>query len=116
MTYYIKDAEYRRMDEHQGRPCAVIQVYPGAVGDPELFVYVARAADGKGYEIIRMIRSDADLEIDWYDNHLHQAFSEVAEEQFGDQGWPEPEVQRKEFLENLLAKDWIVAQLEQLPR
>lgn len=115
MAYYIKGAEYRRMDEHQGRPCAVIQVYPGAVGDPDLFVYVARAADGNGYEIIRMIRSDADLEIDWYDNSLHQAFAEVTEERFGDRGWPEAEVQRKEFLQNLLANEQIAARLRQLP-
>ncbi|MDU4698466.1 MAG: hypothetical protein E6Y08_21865 [Paenibacillus sp.] len=115
MTYYIKDAEVRRMDEHQGRPCAVIQVYPGALGDPDLFVYVARAADGGGYEIIRMIRSEADLEIDWYDNSQHQAFAEVAEERFGDRGWPKAEVQRKEFLQNLLANEQITARLEELP-
>ncbi|MGG3456900.1 hypothetical protein D3C76_536720 [compost metagenome] len=115
MTYYIKDAEFRRMDEHQDRPCAVIQVYPGAVGDPDLFVYVARAKAGNEYEIIRMIRSDADLEIDWYDNSLHQAFADVAEDQFGDRGWPEPEAQRKEFLQNLLANEQIAARLEQLP-
>lgn len=114
MTYYIKDAEYRRMDEYQDRPCAVIQVYPGAVGDPDLFVYVARTVDGNGYEIIRMIRSDADLEIDWYDNNLHQAFAEVAEDQFGDRGWPDPGIQRKEFLQNLLANEQIAARLEQL--
>ncbi|MGG6311802.1 hypothetical protein [Paenibacillus macerans] len=113
--YYIKDAEYRRLDEHQGRACAVIQVYPGAVGDPDLFAYVARSKDGNGYEIIRMIRSEADLEIDWYDNSMHQAFAEVAEERFGDRGWPEPAVQRKEFLQNLLSNENVAAKLEQLP-
>lgn len=112
--YYIKDAEYRRTDEHQGRPCAVIQVRPGAVGDPDLFVYVARSGNGEGYEIIRMIRSDADLEIDWYDNSLHQAYAEVAEENFGDRGWPNPAAQRKEFLQNLLAHEGIAAKLKQL--
>jgi len=103
------------MDEHQGRPCAVIQVLPGAVGDPELFVYVARADRKEGYEIVRLIRSDARPEIDWYDNSMHQAFAEVAEEDFGDTGWPDPEAQRAQFLENLLAHKEIAAKLERLP-
>lgn len=102
--YYIKEAKFRRMAEHNGQECAEIQVWPGAVGDPELFVYVARSQDGsENYEIIRMIRSDADLEIDWYDNSLHQAYAEVAEENFGDTGWPEPAEQRANFKEQLLA-------------
>ncbi len=102
--YYIKEAKFRRLAEHNGRECAEIQVWPGAAGDPELFVYVARSGnEGEDYEIIRMIRSEADLEIDWYDNSLHQAYAEVAEEYFGDTGWPEPAEQRASFKEQLLA-------------
>lgn len=113
--YYIKDAEFRRMDEHRGRPCAVVQVRPGAVGDPDLFVYIARSGQAEGWEIVRMIRSDAQPEIDWYDNNMHQAYAEVAEEQFGDAGWPKPAKQRRLFLENLLANEAIAAKLKELP-
>ncbi|MNJ52745.1 hypothetical protein [Paenibacillus fonticola] len=101
--YYIKDAKFRRLTEQNGRQCAEIQVSPGAVDDPELFVYIARSGDGRDYEIIKMIRSEADLEIDWFDNSLHQAYAEVAEENFGDTGWPEPAAQRAEFKKQLLA-------------
>lgn len=102
--YYIKEAKFRRLAEHDGRECAEIQVWPGAAGDPELFVYVARSQNGnEDYEIIRMIRSDADFEIDWYDNSLHEAYAEIAEENFGDTGWPEPAKQRADFKEQLLA-------------
>lgn len=95
----------------------MVQVKPGAVNDPELFVYLARAESEEGFEIIKMISSDADLEIDWYDNSMHQAYAVVPEELFGDRGWPEPTVQRKQFLQNLLSHEGIAAKLEeQLPR
>lgn len=113
--YYIKDAQYLRTDEHEGKPCAVLRVYPGAVGDPELYVYVSRSTEAPGYEIIRMVRSEAALEIDWFDNNLHQAFSELEEEQFGDRGWSEPAVQRQQFLDNLLSKEELISKLEELP-
>ena len=112
--YYIKDAKFRRMAEFNGVPCAEIQVSPGAVDDPDLFVYVARDSSGTGYDIVRMVRSYADLEIDWFNNNLHDAYAVVSEENFGDHGWPEPAQQRKQFKENLLSNNDIVAKLEQI--
>ena len=117
--YYIKDAVFRRITEVQGTPCGEILVRPGAVGDPDLFVYVARSSGGQDgeYEIVRMIQSDADLETDWYDNNMHQAFEEVAEQDFCRDGWPSPERQRAEFLQRLLADREIMSRLDDgLPR
>ncbi|WP_435924376.1 hypothetical protein [Paenibacillus sp. DYY-L-2] len=107
--YYIKDAAFRRVTELEGTPCAEIQVRPGAVDDPDLFVYIARSEEGprSEFEIIRMIRSDASLETDWFDNNMHQATATVAEEEFCNTGWPAPEKQRKEFLQRLLAHEGI---------
>ncbi len=119
--YYIKDATFRRITEYAETTCAEIQVRPGAVGDPDLFVYIARSSRDRGgtddYEIIRMIRSEADLETDWFDNSMHQATAVVAEEDFCDSGWPAPEIQREQFLQRLLAYDDIAASLQdELPR
>lgn len=107
--YYIKDAAFRRVTEFEGTACAEIQVRPGAVDDPDLFVYIARSEEGAGseFEIIRMIRSDASLETDWFDNSMHQATATVAEEEFCNSGWPAPEKQREEFLQRLLAHEGI---------
>ncbi|GIP55013.1 hypothetical protein [Paenibacillus vini] len=121
--YYIKDATFRRTTEYDGVSCAEIQVRAGAVGDPDLFVYIARSSGGGGedrsgggkneYEIIRMIRSDADLETDWFDNSMHQATAVVAEEDFCESGWPSPEIQREQFLKRLLAHDGIASRLQE---
>lgn len=118
--YYIKDATFRRITEYEGTPCAEIQVRPGAAGDPDLWVYIARAQGSdreEEFEIIRMIRSDADLETDWFDNSMHQATAVVAEEDFCNSGWPEPQKQREEFKQRLLAHEDIAARLKkELPR
>lgn len=101
--YYIKDAKFSRITEHEGVPCAEIIVSPGAALAPDLYVYVARSADEEQYEIIKMLKSDASLDIDWFDNSMHQAFHVIKEEEFGDEGWPEPAKQREQFKLNLLA-------------
>lgn len=115
--YYIKDAIFRNVTTYEGRPCAMVQVLPGEAGGPQLYVYIARSnSDEDGYEIIRMIRSNADEEIDWFDNDMSQATAVVTEEQFGDQGWPSPERQRREFKERLLAYPNIAERLrKELP-
>ncbi|WP_334078230.1 hypothetical protein [Paenibacillus sanfengchensis] len=114
--YYIKDAVFRRITEVEGTPCGEILVRPGAVGDADLFVYVARSSGGE-YEIVRMVKSDADLGTDWYDNNMHQAYEEVAEQEFCSDGWPSPERQRAEFLQRLLADREIMERLDAgLPR
>lgn len=102
--YYIKDAKVIRLTEVGGVECAEIAVSPGAVDDPELLVYVSRSAENgsEQYEIIRMLRSDARMETDWFNNDLHQAYGVIAEDQFGDEGWPQPAVQREQFKQLLL--------------
>jgi hypothetical protein len=68
----IADARVRRTVNLDGRPCAEVEVATGDDRAATLLVYFAQAADG-GLEMVRVIENDADREIDWYDNPLHQA-------------------------------------------
>ncbi|MNW54326.1 hypothetical protein D3C74_319230 [compost metagenome] len=111
VMYYIKDARFSRITEIEGIPCAEIIVSPGAALALDLYVYIARSAAGEQYEIIKMLKSDASLGIDWFDNSMHQAFEVIKEEDFGDEGWPEPSKQREQFKQNLLAHSVIAARL-----
>lgn len=114
--YYIKEAKVTRLTEIEGVVCAEIAVSPGAVDDPELLVYVSRSV-GNGseaqYEIIRMLWSDAGMETDWFNNDLHQAYGVIAEEQFGDEGWPESAVQREQFKQLLLEYSGVTESLKE---
>ena len=68
----ITDARVRGTVNLNGRPCAEVEVSTGGAGEPNLLVHFAKKADG-GLEMVRVIENDADREIDWYDNPLHQA-------------------------------------------
>lgn len=85
--YYIKDAKIRRFTELDGVRCAEVEVRPGAADDPELLVYITAKDQTDGqhdYDMVRIIRNDANLELDWYDNNLHSAFEEVTDKAFTD--------------------------------
>ncbi|MDO7906914.1 hypothetical protein Q5741_10860 [Paenibacillus sp. JX-17] len=103
--YYIKEAGIRRITEVDGVPCAEVEVHPGAADDPQLLVYVARTSGetgGEGYEIKRLIRNDADLALDWYDNSLHSAFEDVTAEAFTNTALYTAEQERGKFLHEVL--------------
>jgi hypothetical protein len=68
----IVRAEVRRTVDLDGRPCAEVEVATGDPEAPDLLVYFARGSGG-ALEMVRVIENDADREIDWYDNPLHQA-------------------------------------------
>lgn len=68
----IADARVRRTVNLDGRSCAEVEVSTGDAAASTLLVYFARTAGG-GLEMVRVIENDADREIDWYDNPLHQA-------------------------------------------
>ncbi|OZB91091.1 hypothetical protein [Paenibacillus sp. XY044] len=100
--YYIKDAKVRRMTELDGVRCAEIGVLPGAVDDPALLAYVAETSPGL-YDLIRLIRNDADTELDWYDNTMHQAYTDVTKQAFEGSFLLTPDEERDLFLRDLLS-------------
>ncbi|WP_223070372.1 hypothetical protein [Paenibacillus caui] len=81
--FNIQKAEFRRMSELEGRRCAEIEVTSGKPGEQNLLVYVAKSPQENDYEIVHMYQMDTDPELDWYNNNLHNAYEEIAEEEFG---------------------------------
>lgn len=100
--YYIKDAKLRRMTEYDGERCAEIGVLPGAVDDPGLLVYFTQRSPGE-YEMVRIIRNDADALLDWYDNNMHDAFVDVTDEAFEASSLLSADQVRDKFKMDLLA-------------
>lgn len=112
--YEIKDAKLTRVTDYQGAPCAEIEVTAVSSGAPGLLAFVARTADGQDFEIVRMVRNESNLAIDWYNNNLHNAYEEIAEENFGDEGELDAPQEREKFRQKLLTTGSISAQLEQV--
>ncbi|MBP2000440.1 hypothetical protein J2Z69_001471 [Paenibacillus shirakamiensis] len=110
--YSIKDVNVTRTTEYNGTPCAEVEVTTLGHEDPSLLVYVARNAEGTDFEIVRMIKNESDIVMDWYNNNLHNAYEEIAEENFGDEGELDAALQREEFRHSLLGTHGLFAQLE----
>ncbi|MFB5761666.1 hypothetical protein [Paenibacillus medicaginis] len=101
--YTIKDAKIRRFTDIDGVRCAEIEVNSASVEDTGLLVYLAPSDGGDGYKMLRMLRNDADLELDWYDNNLHSAFEEVTDVVFSDNDGKDLPEKRGRFTRELLS-------------
>lgn len=75
----ITRAHVRRTLNIDGRLCGEVEVHTNDPQSPELLIYFA-AAPGGGFEAVRIVENDARTEIDWYENPLHQAFTDRTED------------------------------------
>ena len=96
----VQHAALRRTLTKNGRLCGEVEVLTNDAELPKALAYFAAAGEAD-YDIVAIVANDADTEIDWYDNPLHQAFANRAdwlpEEQAP--GWSE----RESFKEQVLA-------------
>lgn len=72
----VKQAKVRRMAHSDGEPVAEVEVVVAERPQP-LKVYLRPTEEG--YEITQVLSNDADYELDWYDNDLHQAFEDLSD-------------------------------------
>lgn len=111
--YTIQDAKIRRITEVNGAPCAEVEVYPASEGDRVLLAYLTPSAPLGGYELVKLVRSDASLEVDWYDNNMHSAFEDATDVAFEDSTASTAEEDRDSFKQQLLSFGQLYEQLNQ---
>ncbi len=113
MMYAIKDAKIRRITEVNGAPCAEVEVYPAAEGESALLAYLTPSSPLGGYELVKIVRSDASMEVDWYDNSMHDAFVDATDEAFESTVQSTAEEDRDAFKQQLLSTGQLYEQLNQ---
>jgi hypothetical protein len=71
----FKSAEYKRVMKRGDTLCADVEVQ---LEDKEhsLIVLFAESQD-QDYDMVTILRKEADLDVDWYDNDLHSAYVDV---------------------------------------
>ena len=74
----IVKAEWKRNAVIDGTPVSEVEVWVAGETRP-WNVYMEKTGD-YAFAVRRIVRNQADYDIDWYDNDLHQAFAEVTEE------------------------------------
>ncbi|WP_020615907.1 hypothetical protein [Paenibacillus daejeonensis] len=81
-------ASLRRIVNRGGVICGEVEVKTDDPECPVMLAYMAPAYSDE-YEMIAVLGNDADMEIDWYDNNLHDAFTDQTTELLQDAGGSE---------------------------
>lgn len=77
----IESAKFLRMSERGGEQMAEVEVRVSGIEQP-LKVYLQQQ---NGYlRVAEVLGNDADYQVDWYDNDLHQAFVDMSDRLLGD--------------------------------
>ncbi|PZD94090.1 hypothetical protein DNH61_19215 [Paenibacillus sambharensis] len=94
-------AAFRRVAERDGRTCGEVEVNTDQAEAPKVLAYFA-AAKNNDYDLVAVVKNDADYEIDWYDNSMHQAFTDETAI-FKADGAEESGEERSSFKEQVLS-------------
>lgn len=74
---HVTKAEWRRAAELEGKPVSEVEVWVAGQQDTWK-VYMEKAEHG--YRIHQILKNDADYDLDWYDNDMHQAYEDISNE------------------------------------
>jgi len=98
----VQHAMFRRTAMKDGRYCGEVEALTNDAGTPKVLVYFA-VSEETDYDMVAVVANDADTDIDWYDNPLHQAFANRTDSLFRSEdkaaGWGE----RESFKEQVLS-------------
>ena len=100
----VTEVSCPRMIEQNGRPMAKVEVMLSNPPGQKLTAVIARSEDG-GYTLTSVQNNDADLVIDWFDNSMHNAYTEITE-QYTEEG-------KQDLLRQILAAEGIEEELAQ---
>jgi hypothetical protein len=104
----VRQAAFRRVLEQGGETYAEVEVFTDNPRDPGLLAYFR--AGSKDYQLVRVMKNEADTEVDWYDNNLHDALEDVTITMFS--GPSHAGEDRNAFAERILVYDGIRETLE----
>lgn len=94
----VREVHFRRMGYNGSEKVAEVEVRSGEYQQP-LVATFKQDADG-ALQLINVAAVEEDLDLDWYDNNLHTAYSSLDGQLFVQPGGEE---RRKKFAEDVLA-------------
>lgn len=77
----VLEAHVRRSVARDGVPCGEVEVHTDDPECKQVLAYFAKSGDNE-YDVVYMLKNDADFLTDWYDNSMHTAFEEISAESF----------------------------------
>ncbi|WP_274649887.1 hypothetical protein [Paenibacillus humicola] len=109
----VTEASVLRKTEREGKPCCEVKVRTDRPDSPELLVYFGPSRDND-FDLLAIVRKDAETVIDWFDNGLHNAYADVTIELFETSTMKTDWGRRETFKEQVLSQPGIRAGLGRL--
>ncbi|WP_219838009.1 hypothetical protein [Paenibacillus sp. R14(2021)] len=109
----VIQAHVRRATDRDGIHCAEVEVQTNDTQTPELLAYFGQSLDND-YDMIAVVNNDASSEIDWYDNNMHQAFTDISDDLFDTPTMKTDWGERESFKEQVLSYPGIRADIRRL--
>jgi hypothetical protein len=98
----VTEVSCPRMMEQNGRPAARVELMLANPPGQKLTAVIARSEEGE-YMLTSVQNNDADLIIDWFDNSMHNAYTDITD-QYTEEG-------KRDLLRQILAAEGMEAEL-----
>ncbi|BBH19179.1 hypothetical protein Back11_05240 [Paenibacillus baekrokdamisoli] len=109
----VIEAYVRRAVDRDGIHCCEVEVHTDQQESPELLAFFGTSLDND-YDLVAIVRNDASTEVDWYDNSMHSAFSDISMELFETSTMKTDWGEREFFKEQVLSYSGIREELNRL--
>lgn len=109
----VLEAFVQRAVDKDGIRCAEVEVKTDSTAVPDVLVYFA-ASPGNDFDMVEIIRTEADFEVDWFDNTMHRAYENVTNEWFANMNMKSDWGTREAFKEQVLASGEVRTELAKL--
>ncbi|MFC5652705.1 hypothetical protein ACFPYJ_27020 [Paenibacillus solisilvae] len=109
----VTGAHVRRAIDRDGIRCCEVEVRTDQLEAPELLAFFGTSQDND-YDLVAIVKNDASSEIDWYDNSMHSAYSDISMELFETTTMKTNWGERELFKEQVLSYPGVRAELHRL--
>ncbi|MBW7476180.1 hypothetical protein K0T92_15660 [Paenibacillus oenotherae] len=109
----VTEAHVRRATDREGIHCCEVEVRTDDPAAPELLAFFGPSRDND-FDMLAVVNNDANREVDWYDNNLHQAFSDVSISLFQTSTMKTDWGRRETFKEQVLSYPGVRADIARL--
>ncbi|MGN7453176.1 hypothetical protein ACTHPH_00015 [Paenibacillus pasadenensis] len=109
----VLEAHVARSLEKDGTPCAEVQVRTDDPQCEQVLAYFSLSAD-QDYDLVSIVRDDADLLTDWFDNSMHTAYEDITMQWFENESLKTDWGRRETFKQQVLASGQVREDLREL--
>ncbi|SDT29004.1 hypothetical protein SAMN05444162_3697 [Paenibacillaceae bacterium GAS479] len=109
----VIEAHVSRVVDKEGSPSGEVQVQTDDPQCEQVLAYFQHSEDGD-YDLVSIVRSDADLLTDWFDNSMHTAYEDITMQWFENEALKTDWGRRETFKQQVLESGQVREDLKRL--